>query len=184
MNNKKLLITLSCTIILLFSLGISTVFAQETEPDISTRDTRCVEEMKPFMQEKTAEFREYLTQHFQSKKTNTSLLDLALKRFELYKKDLRDKYKTYFAEAGKAIFTETHDNLTCKKKMDEEIQTMELLLKSYYKQTSNIKTSTAYMTKLQQINKKLDTLVFDITQMLGKWKSLKNRIPCFVKQCL
>lgn len=182
MKNNRIPNIIAILIIVVFSFHTGIVHAQES--DLSTKDTKCVEEMKPFMEEKTTEFREYLTQHFQSKKTNTSLLDLALKRFELYKKDLRDKYKTYFAETGKAIFSETHDNLSCKKKMDEEIQTMELLLKSYYKQTSNIKTSTAYMTKLQQINKKLDTLVFNITQMLGKWNSLENRIPCFVKQCL
>ncbi len=182
MKNNQIPCIGAILITLVFSFNTGIVHAQES--DLSTKDTKCVEEMKPFMEEKTTEFREYLTQHFQSKKTNTSLLDLALKRFELYKKELRDKYKTYFAQTGKAIFSETHDNLSCKKKMDEEIKTMEMLLKSYYKQTSNIKTSTAYMTKLQQINKKLDTLVFNITQMLGKWNSLENRIPCFVKQCL
>lgn len=176
----KIKITISLLILLIsFVLNFGPVYAQD-----STADTKCVEEMKPYIKEKSAEFRTYLNQHFQSKKTNTSLLDLALKRFEVYKKDLRTKYQTYFPQEGFKLDSETTDTLSCSKIVNEEIQTMEILLKSYYKQTSNIKTSTAFMTKLQQMNKKLDVLVLEVTQMLGKWNSLKNRIPCFVKQCL
>ncbi|MCD6109526.1 hypothetical protein J7J83_02100 [bacterium] len=148
------------------------------------KDIKCVEEMKPYIDKKSEEFRTYLNQHFQSKKTNTSLLDLALKRFTLYKKDLRTKYESYLPQEGFKLYSETKDTLACSKQMNDEIQTMQALLKTYYKQTSNIKTTTAFMTKLQQINKKLDQLVLNITQMLGKWNSLKNRVPCFVKQCL
>lgn len=178
--NNKIKITIS-TIILLISFISSfvPVYAQE-----DTTDTKCVDEMKPYINEKNAEFRTYLNQHFQSKKTNTSLLDLALKRFEVYKKDLRTKYESYFPQQGFKLYSETTDTLNCEKQMNDNIQTMETLLRSYYKQTSNIKTSTAFMTKLQQINKKMDALILSITQMLGKWNTLKDRIPCFVKQCL
>lgn len=176
----KIKITISLFFLLIsFVSSLEPVYAQE-----NSTDTKCVEEMKPYIEEKSTEFRTYLNQHFQSKKTNTSLLDLALKRFEVYKKDLRTKYKTYFPQEGFKLDSETTDTLSCSKIVNEEIQTMEILLKSYYKQTSNIKTSTAFMTKLQQMNKKLDQLVLNITQMLGKWETLKNRIPCFVKQCL
>jgi len=174
-------ITIGLTLLLMsFVSNFAPVYAQN---DVAT-DTKCVEEMKPYMEEKSAEFRTYLNQHFQSKKTNTSLLDLALKRFELYKKDLRTKYESYFPEVGFKLYSETNDTLNCEKKMNDEIKTMEALLKTYYKQTSNIKTSTALMTKLQQINKKLEKLVLNVTQMLGKWNTLKDRIPCFVKKCL
>lgn len=176
----KIKITISLLITLMsFMTNLGPVYAQE-----DTGDTKCIEEMKPFMEGKSAEFRTYLNQHFQSKKTNTSLLDLALKRFEVYKKDLRTKYATYFPQQGFKLYESTTQTLNCEKIMNDEIQTMELLLKSYYKQTSNIKTSTAFMTKLQQMNKKLDALVMSVTQMLGKWGTLKDRIPCFVKQCL
>lgn len=176
-------ITISILFILIsFVSQIGPTYAQNDATD--PKDIKCVDEMKPYIAEKNAEFRTYLNEHFQSKNTNTSLLDLALKRFEVYKKDLRTKHESYVPQQGFSIYSETQDTLNCTKQMNNEIQTMEALLKSYYKQTSNIKTSTAFMTKLQQMNKKLDQLVLNVTQMLGKWNSLKNRIPCFVKQCL
>ena len=180
MQNKIKITTSIFILFISFVSNFALTYAQANE----NTDTKCVEEMKPYIDEKSAEFRTYLNEHFQSKKTNTSLLDLALKRFELYKKDLRTKYESYFPQQGFKLYSETADTLNCEKQMNDEIAKMEFLLKSYYNQTSNIKTSTAFMTKLQQINKKLETLVLNITQMLGKWKTLKDRIPCFVKQCL
>jgi len=181
MNKIKITTGLFILLISLVS-NIGLVMAQSTTTD--TKDTKCVDEMKPYITEKSTEFRTYLKEHFQSKNTNTSLLDLALKRFEVYKKDLRTKYESYSPQQGLSIYSESQDTLNCSKQMNDEIKIMETLLSSYYKQTSNIKTSTAFMTKLQQINKQLDQLLLDITQMLGKWNSLKNRVPCFTKQCL
>ncbi len=178
--NKK--ITISFFILWIFIISTSgNVLAQTSTDPV---EIKCTEEMKPFIKEKSAEFRAYLNEHFQNKSTNTSLLDLALKRFDVYKKDLRTKYESYFPQAGFTLYSETQKKLSCAKQMNDEIRIMEELLKSYYKQTSNIKTSTAFMTKLQQINKKLDQLSLEVTQMLGKWNSLKSRIPCFIKKCL
>ncbi|MBA4336966.1 hypothetical protein C0416_04320 [bacterium] len=181
MNKTKITISLFVLLISLVS-NIGATMAQSTTAE--TKDTKCVEEMKPYIKGKSTEFRTYLKEHFQSKNTNTSLLDLALKRFEVYKKDLRTKYESYAPQQGFSLYSESQDTLECSKQMNDEIKIMETLLKSYYKQTSNIKTSTAFMTKLQQINKQLDQLLLDITQMLGKWNSLENRVPCFTKQCL
>jgi len=178
MKNKISITILFLSLSIFSFTNTGIIYAQEP------KDVKCVEEMKPYIKEQSTEFRTYLNQHFQSKKTNTSLLDLALKRFALYKKNLRTKYESYLPQEGFTIYSESKDTLACSKQMNDEIQTMEALLKAYYKKTSNIKTSTAFMTKLQQINKKLNKLVLNITQMLGKWNSLENRMPCFVKQCL
>jgi hypothetical protein len=161
---------------------VGLVMAQDTGQD--TVDSKCTLEMRPFINEKSKEFRTYLSSHLQNKSTNSSLLDLALKRFEVYKKDLFKKLETYYPQAGFSQYTEALDSLSCYKQMNQEIGLMEQLMKNYFQQTSNVKTATALMTKLQTINKKLDELARSIIQMLGKWESLKNRVPCFVKQCL
>lgn len=182
MKNKiKITISILTIIILFVSIPGNNVFAQETT---ETKDIKCTEEMKPFIEDKNAEFMAYLNEHFKSKNTNTSLLDLALKRLELYKRELREKYESYAPQQGLGIYLETEETINCLMQVNNEILLMEELLKTYYQQTSNIKTTTAFMTKLQEINKKLDQLVLNVTQMLGKWNSLKDRVPCFIKKCL
>jgi len=147
-------------------------------------DVLCITEIKPYLDTKGKEFREYLNQHFQNKSTNTSLLDLALKRFELYKKDLRDKFASFYPQSGFELQSEVLDTLTCYQMVNDEIKYSEELLKKYFTQTSNIKSSSAIMEKIQNINKKLDELNASVNQMNGKWENLKNIIPCLIEECV
>jgi hypothetical protein len=166
--------------------GFSATLAQELTqtPTQFTSDVICEKEMKPIIDSKSKEFRDYLTQHFQNKSTNTSLLDLALKRFELYKKELREKFNSFYPQSGYELNTEVQDTLACYKQMQNEIQISEGLMKKYFTQTSNIKTSSAVMEKLKAINKKLDKLSTAVTQMYGKWETFKNNVTCIIENCI
>lgn len=147
-------------------------------------DSNCVANMKPFIEEKSSEMRTYLEQHFQSKKTNTSLLDLVLKRFDVYKNDLYGKYNEYLPEAGFELFGTAAQSLRCSQLVTNEINLMDQQIRSYFDQTSNVKTTSAAMEKLKAINKKMDELFKAVVQMYGKWLSIKGRVPCFIKNCV
>ncbi|MFC1599443.1 hypothetical protein ACFL3T_00255 [Patescibacteria group bacterium] len=175
---KKILITLLILISVIASYAPAT-YAQD-EPT----DTNCVTEMKPFMETKSTELRTYFKEHFQSKKTNSSLLDLALKRFDKYKKELTDKMMELSPQAGLSLYSESIENLKCAKKMNEEITIMEKLLRSYFEQTAQVKKTSALMNKLKEINKKMDAMMKAVMQMYGKYMALKGRIPCLIKECL
>ncbi|MFC1810702.1 hypothetical protein ACFLZH_04335 [Patescibacteria group bacterium] len=168
---------------ILISISIFAGYAAPVYAQDET-DTLCHQEMKPYIAQKSQEFRTYLTSHFQSKKTNSSLLELALKKFDVYKKDLVTKYATYNPQAGFTVLTETSQTIKCNKIVQDEIALMEKLLRSYFLQTSKVKTTSAMMEKLKAINKRMDELLKAVTMMYGKWKSLKGRIPCFVKNCI
>lgn len=156
-----------------------TTYAQE-----QTADEICVEKMTTFMQTKSAELRTYFKEHFQNKSTNSSLLDLALKRFDQYKKDLNNEMIKYSPQAGLGLYTESIQNLNCTKKVKNEIALMEKLLRSYFEQTAQVKKTSAVMNKLKEINKKMDAMLKAVMQMYAKWLSLKGRIPCFIKKCI
>jgi hypothetical protein len=177
------LVTICCVI---FTSTYFGTFAQGTNDN--TEETKekisCTFEMRPVIAEESQKFRDYMQSHLQNKSTNSSLLDLMLKRFQLYKNTLRDKYNTYGPQVGLSQYTETADLTECYKQMQTEIDLMEALMRKYFVETSNIKTSSALMTKIQNINAKLDKLSRNVNQMYGKWESLQERIPCFTDKCL
>lgn len=148
------------------------------------KDIKCTTEMKPFIQTEGEKFRTYLQSHFKNKSKNSSLLDLALKRFDLHKKTLWNKVQNYYPQAGLPVLSESIDALQCIKQVRNEINLSEQILKQYFLETSDIKTTSTLMTKLEQINKKLDGLSRQVIQMLGKWETLKDRIPCFTGKCI
>jgi len=153
-------------------------------PGDSTTATDCLTGMRPFIDQKNKEFREYLQANFQNKSTNSSLLDLALKRFELYKNDLMNKYMTYPFQPGFSLAAEVTGSLSCYQQMQTEIALSEALLKEYFTTTSNLKTSSALMQKLKTINKQLDQLAVAVAQMYGKYETFNNKIPCIIEKCI
>jgi hypothetical protein len=177
---------LGITSLILIALATALLLPSHIAASAQTDDVdkKCTIEMRPFIEQKSKEFREYLTEHFQNKSTNSSLLDLALKRFQVYKNELREKYSTYFPQTGFSLDTETGDVLTCINQMETEIAVMEQLLRKQVIQTGTIKSSSQLMTKLKNINKKLDVLNGRIVDMYGKWETFSDRFPCFIKQCL
>lgn len=178
-KTKIHIIIISLLISLTIAISLPATFAQQQPVDV-----KCVEEMRPFMQQKSKEFREYLTAHFQNKSTNTSLLDLALKRFQKYKKELMDKITTFFPQAGLEQFTETVQTIKCLAEVRKEINLSESLMKDFYRKTASIKTSSAFMNKLKQVNDKLRKLNERMMNLQGKWENLMNKIPCFLSKCL
>ena len=172
---------LASVLILISVIGSYAPAAYAQDPPA---EVNCVAEMKPFMETKSQELRLYFKEHFQSKKTNSSLLDLALKRFDKYKKELNNKMIEYSPQAGLSLYSESIENLKCAKIVKEEIDTMEKLLRSYFEQTAQVKKTSALMNKLKEINKKMDAMMKAVMRMYGKWMTLKGRIPCFIKQCL
>jgi len=173
---------LQTLLVLLISISIFAGFAPATFAQVDDND--CVTKMKPYITEKSTEMRTYLNEHFKSKKTNSSLLDLALKRFDVYKKDLYKKYEEYNPQAGFELLGASAQTLKCSKLVTNEIDLMNKQVRSFFEQTSNVKTTSAVMEKLKAINKKMDTLMRAVMQMYGKWVALKGRIPCFVKECI
>jgi len=191
-QNKKItysiLILLICSIVALSGIGLinttKTFAVENSAGQNSQTDINCTLEMKPFLAQKTKEFIAYLKIHFQNKSTNSSLLEAALLKYKQYETEIYNKYYTYFPQSGLSIATEIEEQLQCKKVVDEEIRKVKELLKRYVIRTNQIKVTSALQTKLAEINKKLSDLDKQFTLMLGKYKTLSNRLPCYVKQCL
>lgn len=179
MKTKLKILAIGFILISIFGGYVPPAYAQDT-----TTKPECVSEMKKFLEPKSAELRTYFKQHFSSKKTNSSLLDLALLRFDKYKKDLTEKLFELSPRAGVSLIGESSQNLICTKLMEDEIELMEKLLRSYFEQTAQVKKTSALMNKLKEINKKMDTLMKAVLDMYGKWLTLKGRVPCLLKQCL
>lgn len=176
-------------IVTMASIAIIGVVNMSTHPATLAQESsgggvNCITEMRPFLDQKTREFQEYLKTNFQNKSTNTSLLDLALKRFELYKNDLMQKYMSYYNISGFSLESEAMGSFACNQQMQTEIARNENLLKKYFTQTSNIKTSSALMQKLKAINKQLDKLATSVAQMYGKYETFNNNVPCIIEKCI
>lgn len=186
--NKKSIIKFGIVAMLIASIAASwVIFAtslQAADTTTDEKDVKCTLEMKPFIKTEGEKFRTYLQEHFKNKSKNSSLLDLALKRFDLYKQSLWKKAKGYYPQAGLSVFSESSDTLQCIQLINNEISLSEQVLRQYFLETSDIKTTSTLMTKLENINKKLDNLNRQIIQMLGKWETLKDRIPCFTGSCI
>jgi len=184
--NKISLLTTLIIVAMGMSIYMSTypaTSAQESQNKTGGGVT-CITAMRPFLDKKNKEFQEYLTTNFQNKSTNTSLLDLALTRFELYKNDLMKEYMTYYNTAGLNLESEAMGSMSCYQQMQTDISINEALLKKYFTQTSNIKTTSALMQKLKKINKQLDKLATSVAQMYGKYETFNNNVPCIIENCI
>ncbi|MFC1655879.1 hypothetical protein ACFL3C_03355 [Patescibacteria group bacterium] len=188
LTHKKSIMKLGIGAVLIASIMASwLVFATSlhaADPEPNEKDVKCTLEMKPFIKTEGDKFRTYLQAHFKNKSKNSSLLDLALKRFEIYKQTLWNKAQNYYPQSGLPVLSESTDALQCIKLVKNDINISEELLKQYFLETSDIKTTSILMTKLEKINKKLDGLNRQVIQMLGKWETLKDRIPCFTGKCI
>ncbi len=185
LTHKKSIIKFGTIALLITALGL--IFAtslQAADPTQSEKDIKCTLEMKPLIKTEGEKFRSYLQAHFKNKNKNSSLLDLALKRFEIYKQTLWKKVQDYYPQAGLPVLSESTDALKCIQLVKNDINLSEQLLKQYFLETSDIKTTSTLMTKLEEINKKLDALNREVIEMLGKWETLKDRIPCFTSKCI
>jgi chaperonin cofactor prefoldin len=76
------------------------------------------------------------------------------------------------------------DILECTKQVRDEISLMEKLIRKYFTETSDIKTTSALRVKLEKLNERLNTLNNRVTEMYAKYQSIKERIPCFASKCI
>lgn len=171
-------------VLTLVALSIPFAVIAQGQTATETQDIKCYNEIGPFLEQSSKEFREYITSHFQNKSTNTSLLDLALKRFQQYRKDVFDEYHKYFPQEGLDISGEAIDTLKCYNRVITEINLNQKLMQDFFVKSSNAKTSSAQMNKLKAINEKLKKLNGEVTNMHGKWQTLSGKIPCYISQCL
>jgi len=183
---KMSLIGIVLAILAGMSIFMSTFIATsaQVQGNSSVGNLDCLKEMPAFLEQKNKELQEYLKTNFQNKSTNTSLLDLALTRFQLYKNDLMNKFMTYSGQAGLSLVSEAMGSMSCYQLIQTDISLNEELLKKYFTQTSTIKTSSALMEKLKTINSKLDKLATSVAQMYGKFETLNNNVPCIIENCI
>lgn len=184
LNKLKITLTLLAIFITASVFFTSYLATSAQTNNTDGEDIKCSIEIKPFLKEKSKEFQDYLESTLSNKSKNSSLLDLVIERFQKYKKELWEKYDTYVPQVGFELYTETIDIQDCYQQVNQEIQIMEQHMRKYFLETSNIKTTSSLMSKLKQINAKLDVLNSRVTQMYGKWEALKDRLPCYTEQCL
>ncbi len=194
-NKKKIfhpsVITLLLVTVMIFGNSTDFLYAQQgvTEPAESGTElnkeqvnVRCEEEMTPFTNEKMAEYREWMDQHFQNKSSTTSLLTKGIGRYKQLRTTLYNELYFYMPQQNALILTEGLEGPACRRIVEKALAEAKREIDSRARSTSAVKKSTVLLTKYQEINDKIEKLTSDYLQMKAYLDTFAAKLPCYINR--
>lgn len=206
---EQLAITISLMLILLVGNSLNYVevsSAEEPNTDIANAPIVAVEGSKEEVskitniecQTKLAEFadpefdkyKKFMEDNFQNKSTTSSLMDLAIQRYDKFKTDIRSQLELMIGRqlnvaqaSGSSDATQLNGLDNCEKQANDYINNAAKLLQMRAVTTSGIKKASIFVEKYQQVNGKLRDMEQDIMRMVTNISSFQQKLPCYLKTC-
>jgi hypothetical protein len=190
MKKTLLIIGMICTL-LTQSL---TVFASEEDNKNkaalirileSSKMVDCESALKPIFAIEQKQFMEFLETNFQNKSSNSSLLNIAIARYQTFKENLNNLFAKLDINDPSQNYLQSQTAYTiCLKLKDQASVDAKKAIIDHIKKTTAAKTTTVLLEKYQSINSKLRDLNTSISQMYGYFMSFKAMLPGFVGKCL
>ncbi len=184
-------ITLLLVIVMILGNSTDFLYAQQpgtpTEPaqaDLTEEqvNVRCEAEMTTFTNEKMAEYRQWMEQHFQNKSSTTSLLTDGMARYKQLRTTLYNELYFYAPQQNALLLTEGVEGTACRKIVEKALAEAKRAIDSRARSTSAVKKSTVLLTKYQELNDKMAKLTRDYLQMKAYLDTFAAKLPCYINR--
>lgn len=171
-------------------------FAAESDADVAARAalmkrfdragmTECQSALAPLYDLELKQFQEFLETTFQNKSSNSSLMNIAIARYQKFKDKLNGLFAQIGTTASDTDYVRAQNSYAlCAEIKNEYYAQAKKSMIDHIKKITSIKTTTIMLEKYQAINSKLRDLNMAISQMYGYFMTFKNILPGFVKKCL
>lgn len=176
--------------VLLFEVGLLTR-AQEGDATSKAEivesgdvSSKCVIAMASIVDAEHQKLGKFMTEHFQSKKSTSELIPVAMERFRQYRKDIRSKMEGMLTPSSKVTAEAAlAERPGCESFISEDFMLITNVIYSHILANAYAKKSTRLLDKYKIINAKLDKLNFTIAQMAGYFGAFSQKLPCYATKC-
>jgi hypothetical protein len=150
----------------------------------------CVTTLTAYADPEFEKYKIFMEDNFKNKSTTSSLLDLGVQRYDLFKADIYNRYQDLVgqqidlaaanglpsADQGVAL---NDCNLLALGYVDDAGKLLQMRAIT----TSNIKKASIFVEKYKQINDKLRALNLDVMRMVVNISAFQQKLPCYLKSC-
>jgi hypothetical protein len=151
----------------------------------SSKMVDCERALKPIFAIELKQFMEFLETNFQNKSSNTSLMNIAIARYQNFKENLNNYFaKVDIGDPSQNFLQSQTAYTVCASLKNQAFLDAKKAMIDHIKKTTAAKTTTVLLEKYQSINSKLRDLNTSISQMYGFFMSFKAMLPGFVGKCL
>ncbi|MEK7528819.1 MAG: hypothetical protein AAB592_03550 [Patescibacteria group bacterium] len=146
---------------------------------------KCRDYMRSFLSPKRKELAQFITTHFQSGESASTLLPDALTMYRLYRTDAYATVEGFFIITPGSV-PEFHsiDRESCYTFVNDELYVIRETLKSHVVANAKAKRDTALVDKYKEINDKLSKLNFQMAQFQGYLGAFDAAVPCVLEKCV
>ncbi len=182
----SVMITLMILLLGNFSIGVSTAQQDSTPHSNNTANEMsngvCVNAMRPFLSEKLSEYIIFMDKNFANKSNTSSLLDIAMRKYDEFQKEVMDKYHEYQPTDANSITYEGPEAGDCYDLVQTSLDTARYFIDTKAKMTSAVKKTTALMDKYKDINNKLAILEKSVLNFKVNMDSFATKVPCYIQK--
>lgn len=152
---------------------------------------RCVTELTAYVDPLFDKYKIFMEDNFKNKSSTSSLMNLGIQRYDLFKKEIFDKYEQLIGVQLDLAASTNSPNPSqgvglneCNQLALQYVDDANKLLKMRAITTSNIKKASIFVEKYKQINDKLRTLNLDVMRMVVNISAFQQKLPCYLKSCV
>jgi hypothetical protein len=174
-----------CAIMTLIILPYN-IFAQSQAtkpPTTPIENLDCQVIIKEKIGTKEKEFIEFLEKHFQNKSDTSLLIDQAMEKFRLIRRDLDTAMQKSIQTKSGNISTISAQITSCQAMLNNSFGLMEAALRKKILLNSQVKKTTRLTEKLQHLNKGLKDMHSELSKTVGYHQSFEQKLPCFISKC-
>lgn len=186
---KPLALTLALVLVFCFGNSVQFLQAQPTPTDApegaapeGQENEVCMADMKLYLLDVEPKYRNWMENHFNNKSSSTSLLDDAFARYADYRRNIYDRYATYFPQQGALQLSEGLEPGACLAMVEDSLEKARQTLEQKALSTSTVKRTTALITKYQQINSQMRTLYQSFITMKKHLDTFADKLPCYISK--
>lgn len=151
--------------------------------------TECQLSLEPAMEYAQETYLVFLNENFLNKSSNSTLTNIAIARYDEYKKELEAYFSNLEVGLSTAgILLENENEIKayeqCQQLVDHYKDLGKDALKTHVISTSSDKKTTIFLEKYQAINSELSAGNQEIAKTYGYFITFTNKLPFFLDQCL
>ena len=178
----KKYLKIGVTIGVVFSIVFSSVPAYAADSPISD----CKNTLVPLYDIEAAAFLIFLDENFKNKSSTSSLVNIAIVRYDEYRNNIENIFDTEIAPYSTESLQsdELLAHAECVEISAAYIDLMKERMVQHIKTTNYQKKTSILLEKYQSINSKLAELNYAIAQMYAYFVTFKNKLPGFLRECI
>jgi hypothetical protein len=149
--------------------------------------SQCRQRLTPLFDIETLEFFKFLEVNFQNKSADTTLLNIAIAKYMMFKNKMNLTFGMVALNSnvlGNLQGVEYTNYVRCREITDTYISLVKQKFMDYVRSNSVQKKTTMLSEKYKAIDNRLKDLNVELSQMYGFFATFKNKSPGFLNKCV